>query len=74
MSLNTKKDDGPSLGLQTQASESSPKKRPHVIGIGGWQDDRVEIESPWRKKKGGLNRLTLTNIADAQPRKQEALE
>jgi hypothetical protein len=34
------------------------------------------VESPFRRKKkeGGLQKLTLTNLADAKPRKQEALE
>ena len=37
-------------------------------------DDQPEVESPFRKKKGGLQKLTLVNMADAQPSKHEALE
>ena len=53
----------------------SPKKRPQIQGIRGFYDtEQKEIESPFRKKKGGLSKLTLTNLGDAKPRKQEALE
>ena len=54
---------------------NSPKKRPQIQGIRGFYDtEQKEIESPFRKKKGGLSKLTLTNLAEAQPRKQAALE
>ena len=53
----------------------SPKKRPQIQGIRGFYDtEQKEIESPFRKKKGGLSKLTLTNLGEAKPRKQEALE
>lgn len=40
---------------------SSPKKRPEITGINGfYEDQKVEVASPMRKKKkGGLVKLSL---------------
>ena len=62
-------------GEEFSKEGKSPKKRPQIQGIRGFYDtEQKEIESPFRKKKGGLSKLTLTNLGDAKPRKQEALE
>ena len=40
--------------------ETSPKKRPQIQGIKGFfESEQKEIESPMRKKKGGLKKLSL---------------
>ena len=49
---------------------SSPKKRPGVIGIKGFQenqDDQPEIDSPMRKKKMGLGQLKISQEVCEKP-------
>ena len=48
------------IDSQYMENNSSPKKRPQIQGIKGYyESEQVEIESPFRKKKGGLSKLSL---------------
>ena len=53
--------------------ETSPKKRPQIQGIRGFYDSQqVEIESPMRKKKGGLIKLSVAK-SDVKQRETGSL-
>ena len=62
--------------MNPQAEAPSPKKRPHLTGIQSYKEsEQKEIDSPFRRRKeGGLQKLTLSNIATeaAQPANSNA--